>query len=112
MTIYFIIFGFAILTVELGLRRMKVTFYFLNFMWGKALFDFFIGIMSISGGIDSWVEIPIAIFFFAATICLLLIAICYRKEERERVAKEIDNLGVEKKKEEEFSEHNMPPGGF
>jgi COPI associated protein len=87
MMAYFVMFGLIILSVELGLKFMKRTFYFLNFAWGKAIFDFFIACMSLSMGLygtASAIQIPIAILFFIATIGLIGIALCYRREEKER----------------------------
>ena len=94
-----------------------MAFFFMNFSWGKCVFDFFIGCMSLSMGPEQWASIVIAIFFFAATIGLAVISICYRKEEGERVAQDLAKLPIPdhmkpKKKGAEFNENNMPPGGL
>jgi hypothetical protein len=107
ITIYFVLFGLFLLAVEFGLKRIKVSFYFLNFCWGKALFDFFIGCMAVSSALGSWVEIPIAIVFFLATLFLLIIGVCYRKEESARVEKalaELNGGGAENKPKEDIDD--------
>lgn len=78
ITIYFVLFGLVMLIFEFEIKRVKAYFYFMNFCFGKAIFDFFIGCMVLSGEIHSWLEIPIAVVFFAATLALILIGICYR----------------------------------
>ena len=64
----------------------------MNFFWGKAIFDFFLGCMIISAYAVPPIDIPATIFFFATTIVLLIISLCFRKEERERIDKDLAEI--------------------
>lgn len=46
--------------------------------------------MIISAYVFPPIDIPAAIFLFAATIVLLLISVCFRKEEKERIDRELE----------------------
>jgi len=78
------------LIFEIGFTWIKLKFYLMNFFWGKALYDFFLGCMIISAYVFPPIDIPAAIFLFAATIVLLLISVCFRKEEKERIDRELE----------------------
>ncbi len=104
MTIYFVLFGLVILLVELGLKPIKRTFYFLNFAWGKAIFDFFIACMSLSTGFygtTSMITIPVAIVFFLGCLFFIIISIFYREEEKEKDSKIYAELGLDKSEQAE-----------
>lgn len=57
----------------------------MNFFWGKALLNFFLGCMIVSAYVIPPIDIPATIFFFATTIVLIVISISFRKEEKERI---------------------------
>lgn len=92
MTFYFIVFAFYLLAFEFGIKRVKLKFYLMNFAWGKAILDFFIGSMIISAYVVPPIDIPATIFFFAATILLIIISIIFRKEEKARIDVELQEL--------------------
>lgn len=89
MTFYFIIIAFYLLSFEFGIKRVKLKFYLMNFAWGKAIMDFFLGSMIISAYVVPPIDIPATIFFFSATILLIIISIVFRKEEKQRIDAEL-----------------------
>jgi hypothetical protein len=64
----------------------------LNFAWGKALMDFFLGSLFVSGLVVPEIEVPAAILFFLAFISLITLSIAFRKEEKIRVDKDLEDL--------------------
>lgn len=64
----------------------------MNFFWGKAIFDFFLGCMIISAYVIPGIDVPATIFFFATTVVLLIISIFFRKEERERIDNDLEAI--------------------
>ena len=92
MTFYYFLFAIYILCFEFGVKRIKLKFYLMNFAWGKALMNFFLGTMIISAYVVPPIDIPASVFFFLATIVLIIISVMFRKEEKMRVDKELQML--------------------
>jgi uncharacterized membrane protein len=68
----------------------------MNFAWGKAIIDFFIGCMILTAFVVPVLDVIATIFFFLATIILIIISIVYRKDEALRVEAELKVLQVYK----------------
>ncbi len=85
MTFYFLLFSGYLLLFEFGIKTIKHKFYLLNFFWGKALFDFFVGCMVISAYVIPPIDIPATIFFFLSTLFFIFISVYFRKEEKIRI---------------------------
>lgn len=77
---------------ECGVKRIKLKFYLMNYAWGKAIMDFFLGCMVISAYVVPAIDIICAIFFFSATILLVIVSIRFRKEEKMRIDDELEIL--------------------
>lgn len=92
MTFYFILFAIYLLLFEIGIMGIRRKFYLMNFFWGKALFDFFLGCMIISAWVIPGIDVPATIFFFATSIVLVTISIFFRKEERDRIDKDLEAI--------------------
>ena len=88
------------ISFELGIKRVKIKFYLMNWAWGKALMNFFVGSMIISAYVIPPLDIPACIFFFSATLILLLISIMFRKEEKLRIEHELEELRKYREQEE------------
>ena len=84
---YFIFFALMVVGIECGIKKLKETFFFMNFYLGKALWNFYLGCMTLTG-VHQALEIPIAIFFFFTALLFFMLFFCYRKEERERIQRE------------------------
>eukprot|EP00347_Sterkiella_histriomuscorum_P001851 403370435 len=92
MTFYFVVFAVYLLLFELGIMSIRRKFYLMNFFWGKAIFDFFLGCMIISAYVVPAIDVPATIFFFATTIVLAITSVFFRKEERERIDKDLEKI--------------------
>ncbi|CDW78474.1 UNKNOWN [Stylonychia lemnae] len=92
MTFYFPVFAIYLLLFECGWMSIRRKFYLMNFFWGKAIFDFFLGCMIISAYVVPPIDVPATIFFFVTTIVLVTISICFRKEERERIDQDLEAI--------------------
>lgn len=84
LTIYYLLFAAILLFVELGIKGFRYEFFFLNFAFGKAMAAFFFAFSMIGGG-DSWMQIPIGIFFFLTGILYSVMACYFREFEHERL---------------------------
>jgi len=92
MTFYFPIFAIYLLLFECGWMGIRRKFYLMNFFWGKAIFDFFLGCMIISAYVVPALDVPATIFFFSTTIVLTVISICFRKEEKDRIDRDLEAI--------------------
>jgi hypothetical protein len=92
MTFYFLIFAFYLIGFEFGIKRLRLKFYLMNFAWGKAAMDFFLGSLVVAGWVIPALDVIVLIFFLTASICLALISCMFRSEEKERVDKELEVL--------------------
>jgi len=92
MTFYFPVFAIYLLLFECGWMSIRRKFYLMNFFWGKAIFDFFLGCMIISAYVVPALDVPATIFFFSTTIVLSIISICFRKEEKERIDRDLEAI--------------------
>ena len=92
LTFYFIFLGFYLIGFELGIKRLKLKFYLMNFAWGKAVMDFFIGTLVASAQVIPALDYIILIIFLTNAFILVVISCMYRKEEKERVDAELSKL--------------------
>jgi hypothetical protein len=89
LTFYFLVFSFYLVGFELGMKSLKLKFYLMNFAWGKAAMDFFLGSLVVASWVIPALDVFILIFFFLASISLLLISCMFRAEEKDRVDAEL-----------------------
>lgn len=92
MTFYFVVFAIYLLLFELGIMSIRRKFYLFNFLWGKAIFDFFLGCMIISAYVIPPIDVPATIFFFITAIVLGFNSVWFRKEEKERIDKDLEAI--------------------
>lgn len=104
LTIYYLFFAAILLFVELGLKNFRYYFFFLNFAFGKAMAAMFFAFSMIGGG-NSWMQIPIGIFFFLTTILYSIMACYFREFEHERLVVEV----LEPMAKEEAEKAKAPP---
>jgi hypothetical protein len=92
LTFYYLFFAFYLIGFEMGIKRLKLTFYLMNFAWGKAVMDFFLGSLILSSWVIPAIDVIILIFFLIAVILLVTVSCMFRDEERARVDAEIKQL--------------------
>lgn len=93
VTIYFFMFALIIIFLECKVRRMQKIFYFYNYGWGKFLLFFFLGCMCVTGVSNgNAYGIIIGIVFFIVAFVILIMTLCYRKEEKEKLEAELQGL--------------------
>ena len=85
LTVYYLLFAIILLFVELGLKGARYQFFFLNFAWGKGSAAIFIAFTMVGGDVQSWLQIPIGIFFFATGILYLALSCMFKDYEAKRV---------------------------
>ncbi len=79
MTLYYMLFGLIIITVELGIKLVLNQFYFMNFSFGKALFAGFVGSITFTTGY--WLQLLLSAFFFAACLFFIILGCLCRSPE-------------------------------
>ena len=92
LTFYFLAFSIYLIGFEAGIRALKLKFYLMNFAWGKALMDFFLGTLVASSWVVPAMDVIVLIFFLATAITLGLISCMFRGEEKTRVDMELEDL--------------------
>lgn len=92
MTFYYLIFSVYLLLFEFGVKTVKSKFYLLNFCWGKGLFNVFLGSMIIAAYVIPFIDIPCCIILFMSAFILFLISCKFRKEEKQRIDKELEDI--------------------
>ena len=86
LTGYLFMFGVIFLTVEFAMYRAPVWFFFLNFMWGKAVTYLFIGTLEFWGGLEvAWIDVLAGIWFVVFGVLFIVFCGVYRGQEWERV---------------------------
>ena len=106
MTFYFLVLSVYLIGFELGIKYLKVKFYLMNFAWGKAAMDFFIGSLVVAGWVIPAMDVIILIFFLLAVITLATISFLFKEEERARVDGELKELEEYKEKDRQEREAN------
>jgi hypothetical protein len=89
-TVYFLFFAVFIIGVEFGIKYFKQLFFFLNFLWGKALFNLFLGCLGITSG--KALDIGISIYFFVIACLEFFLFFIYKAEERGLISIEKSNV--------------------
>ena len=92
LTFYYLVFAFYIIGFEMGIQRLKLKFYLMNFAWGKAMMDLFLGALIVSCWVIPAMDVIILIFFLLAMIFLLLTTCMFKAEEKQRVDAELEKL--------------------
>jgi len=64
----------------------------MNFAWGKALVNFFLGILIVVSFLVPALDVIIMIFFIVSAIFLILISCMFTAEEKERVDTDLAQL--------------------
>jgi hypothetical protein len=89
LTVYFLVFSCILVGMEFPVFHKCInchkSCFFLNFGWGKALFNFFLACMILSGGYGGVVEVIAAICLLINIAIMIVISLCFRTQEREAV---------------------------
>jgi len=89
LTFYYLFFAFYIIGFELGIKRLKLKFYLMNFGWGKAAMNLFLGSLIVSSWVVPVIDVIVLIFFFLVFSLQVTCSILFRAEERERIDTEV-----------------------
>lgn len=114
LTFYYLFFAFYLIGFELGIKRLKLTFYLMNFGWGKAAMNLFLGSLIISAWVIPPVDVIILIFFLMVVILQVICSVMFRAEEKDRIEGETRSLEeyreTQRRKETEERAANSSPG--
>ena len=114
LTFYYLFFAFYLIGFELGIKRLKLKFYLMNFGWGKAAMNLFLGSLVVSAWVVPIVDIIVLIIFLAVFFLQVTCSILFRAEERERVETEVRQLEeyreTQRRKETEEQAAYSSPG--
>ncbi len=114
MTFYYLFFSFYLIGFELGIKRLKLTFYLMNFGWGKAAMNLFLGSLIVSSWVIPIIDVIILVFFFAVVVLQITVSVMFRAEEKDRIEGEIRQLEeyreTQRRKETEERAANGSPG--
>lgn len=92
LTFYLLLFASIYICHEVSVSEFRLWFYFLNFGWGKGLFDLFIGCLCLGSGFAvEWLDLVVGIYFIVIAIGFAAISIVFRKNE----VKLVDEMLVE-----------------
>lgn len=89
LTFYYLFFAFYIIGFELGIKRLKLKFYLMNFGWGKAAMNLFLGSLIVSSWVVPVIDVIVLIFFILVFSLQVTCSILFRAEERERIDTEV-----------------------
>ena len=89
LTFYFLFFGLYLIGFELGINYLKVKLYLMNFGWGKAMANVFIGSLVLSCWVVPALDVIIFIFYLAAAVVLAMVSCLFKEEEQARVEAEV-----------------------
>ena len=88
LTINLLVFAAILILVEFRMANADITFYFLNFSWGKALSYLFFGLLLMFDGAYQgnelhvlWWDKMVAIYFFVMTVAFLVTYCLCREDE-------------------------------
>ena len=68
LTFYYLFFAFYLIGFELGIKRLKLKFYLMNFGWGKAAMNLFLGSLVVSAWVIPIVDIIIIVVYLGAVL--------------------------------------------
>ena len=114
LTFYSLFFAFYLIGFELGIKRLKLKFYLMNFGWGKAAMNLFLASLIVSSWTIPIIDIIILIVFSFAFLLQVTCSIMFRAEERERIEGEVRQLEEyretqrRKETEERAAAHSSP----
>jgi hypothetical protein len=78
--------------------EFRLWFYFLNFGWGKGLFDLFIGCLCLGSGMAVvWLDILVGVYFIVLSVGFGAISLVYRKNEVTLVDEMLQEIAEAKK---------------
>jgi hypothetical protein len=77
---------------ELGVKRLKLKLYLMNFSWGKALMNFFLASLIISSWVVPVIDVLIVIVFSVAVILQVITSCMFKAEETASIEAEIEEL--------------------
>ncbi len=77
---------------ELGVKRLKLKFYLMNFSWGKALMNFFLASLIISSWVVPVIDVLIVIVFSVAVILQVITSCLFKGEETASIEADIEEL--------------------
>ena len=114
LTFYYLFFAFYLIGFELGIKKLKLKFYLMNFGWGKAAMNLFLGSLIVSSWVNPIIDIIVLIFFLCVFCLQVTCSILFRAEERERIDIEVRQLEeyreTQRRKETEERAANSSPG--
>ena len=82
LTIYLFVFAALYIVLELGKFQTRLWFYFMNFGWGKGMFNLFLGLLLVSAGKTvSWIDILAGIWLILVSIAFIIISMVHKQAE-------------------------------
>ena len=86
LTGYLFMFGVILLSVEFRLFRAPVYFYFMNWIWGKSIVYFTIGLLELFSGLEvAFIDIFAGLWFILFGIIFFILRAVYGSAEAEHV---------------------------
>ena len=109
ISVYLLLFALIAILAEFGIGNYRITFYSLNFTWGRAFAYISIACLLItSGAIDennylwlSMIDVFFGIYLIVIALVFLLFHGLWRKDEKEFVNAKIVKWDNDRKKKEE-----------
>ena len=91
---------------ELGIKRLKLKFYLMNFAWGKALMNFFLASLIVSSWVVPVIDVLIVIVFSVAVTLQVITSCLFKTEETASIDADIEELENyrEQQKQKELEE--------
>ncbi len=98
LTFYLLLFAAIYICHEVSVAEFRLWFYFLNFGWGKGLFDLFIGCLCLGSGMAVvWLDILVGVYFIVLSVGFGAISLVYRKNEVTLVDEMLQEIAEAKK---------------
>ena len=70
----------------MNLGRFNFWFYFLNFAWGKAIFNSFIASLLLGSGLTvHWIDIMVGVYFVLTALIYSFFSFGYLSTEQEKI---------------------------
>ncbi len=83
--LYLILFAVFLICCEF-VPKFTFTFYFMNFAWGKASFNFFVASLMLGSGMAVlWTDILFGVYFLVLGIAFTIVSFTYRGSEASAV---------------------------
>lgn len=92
LTFYYLVFSVYMMGFELGIKRLKLKFYLMNFAWGKALMNFFLASLIVSSWVVPVIDVLIVIVFSVAVTLQVITSCLYKTEETASIDADIEEL--------------------